>query len=180
MTVGTVLAPFALYRPLSKRFGRPVMLVTGFVTMLLGALALYGTDASTPYARVAVGTLLIGVGSTFVPSAAASIVVSSTSSTSSTSGEQAGLASGVQNTLRRSGGLISVAVFGSILNTSGFVGGMGVALAVMTAAVLLCIGSGLIAIRDDRMARRFISDNGEGVMVVVSTTDNSAAPSGRS
>ncbi|MFI8790851.1 hypothetical protein [Streptomyces sp. NPDC055105] len=99
---------------------------------------------------------------------------------SSTSSEQAGLASGVQNTLRRSGGLISVAVFGSILNTSDLVGRTDVALAVMTAAVLLGIGSGLIAIRDDRMTRRFISDNGEGVMVVVSTTENSAASSGRS
>ncbi|MFE4722209.1 hypothetical protein ACFRLW_38620 [Streptomyces sp. NPDC056728] len=162
------------WRAASKRFGRPVMLVTGFVTLLIGALALYGTDASTPYARVAVGTFLIGAGSAFVPSAAASIVVSSTS------GEQAGLASGVQNTLRQSGGLISVAVFGSILNTSDLVERMGVALAVMTAAVLLGIGSGLIAICGDRMARRFISDNGEGVMMVVSTTENSAASSGRS
>ncbi|MFI9776788.1 MFS transporter [Streptomyces sp. NPDC051956] len=168
------MAPFVLCRPLFKRFGHPVMLVTGFVTMLLGALALYGTDASTSYARIAVGTFLIGAGSTFVPSAAASIVVSSTP------GEQAGLASGVQNTLRQSGGLISVAIFGSILNTSDFVGRMGSALAVMTAAALLGIGSGLVAIRDDRIARQSISDNGEDVMVTASTTTNSAASSGRS
>ncbi|MGW6143028.1 hypothetical protein [Streptomyces sp. NPDC055140] len=48
MTVDTVMAPFILYRPLPKRFGHPVALVTGFVTMLLGALALYGTDTWTP------------------------------------------------------------------------------------------------------------------------------------
>ncbi|MGW6156180.1 hypothetical protein ACWFRM_24030 [Streptomyces sp. NPDC055144] len=48
MTVDTVMAPFILYRPLPKRLGYPVALVTGFVTMLLGALALYGTGTWTP------------------------------------------------------------------------------------------------------------------------------------
>ncbi|MEU4656921.1 MFS transporter [Streptomyces sp. NPDC023723] len=174
MTVGTVLAPFFLYRPLSKRFGHPVMMVTGFTTMLLGALTLYGTDASTPHSRIAIGIFLIDCGSTFTPSAAASIVVSSTPP------EQSGLASGVQNTLRQSGGLISVAVFGSILNTSDFTGRMGAALSVTTAAALLGISTGIAAVRGERASRQGIPGAGGNSLTTASATTNTTSPQRRS
>ncbi|MGX1670456.1 MFS transporter [Streptomyces sp. NPDC055400] len=174
MTVGTVLAPFFLYRPLSKRFGHPVMMVTGFTTMLLGALTLYGTDASTPYPRIAIGTFLIGCGSTFTPSAAASIVVSSTPA------EQSGLASGVQNTLRQSGGLVSVAIFGSILNTSDFTGRMGAALSVMTVAALLGIGTGIAAVRGARTTGQGVPEATGDAPVAASAAADSTSPPGRS
>jgi len=140
LTVGTVVAPLALYGPLARRFGHPLMMITGFSGFVLGTGELLWGGGGAAYAWIAVGLLVLGVASTFVPSAAASIVVSTV-----TAG-QGGLASGVQNTLRQTGGLLSVAVFGSLLNSSDFMGRLRVVLAVMAVCSVLGV-LGAVSVR---------------------------------
>ncbi|MFI6461707.1 MFS transporter [Streptomyces sp. NPDC050528] len=147
LTVGTVLAPLVLYRPLSKRYGHPLMMAAGFAGFLLGTVELLLVGGDAAYGWTAVGILLMGVSSTFVPSAAVSIVVSTVS------GTEGGLASGVQNTLRQTGGLLSVAVFGAVLNSTDFLGRLRVALLLMALAQTVGLaGSAVIARRARRTA----------------------------
>src|SRR5207248_11422567 len=51
LTVGTLAGPFLIYRPLSRRFGHPALLVAGFVCCALGVAALARTDAQTAYVQ---------------------------------------------------------------------------------------------------------------------------------
>jgi MFS transporter, DHA2 family, methylenomycin A resistance protein len=68
------------------------------------------TDAHTAYALIAFGLLLIGVASTVSFSALTSLLLANVSA------EQSGLASGVQNTTRQTGALMSVSILGAVLN----------------------------------------------------------------
>jgi DHA2 family methylenomycin A resistance protein-like MFS transporter len=115
-TVGPVLAPLLLYRPLARRFGHPRMLVAGFACSAAGSTILAFLGAHTAYPTIGVGLLLTGGASTVVFSALTSLLMSTVSA------DRAGLASGVQNTARQAGALLGVAVFGSVLNTADFAG----------------------------------------------------------
>ncbi|WP_431876992.1 MFS transporter [Amycolatopsis sacchari] len=129
MTVGSTIGPLALYRPLSRRFGHPVMLVAGFCCCALGIATLAWTGPHTAYAYLAVGLLLTGMSSTVAFSALTSLLVASTPA------DEAGLASGVQNTTRQAGALMSVAILGSVLNGASFAGRLPVAFAVLAVVV---------------------------------------------
>jgi MFS transporter, DHA2 family, methylenomycin A resistance protein len=133
LTVGTLVGPFVIYRPLARRFGHPRLLVAGFACCAAGIAVLAGTDADTAYVRIALGLLVIGVGSTVAFSALTSLLVASVSSA------QSGLASGVQNTTRQTGALMAVSILGTVLNAQTMESRLPVAFGVLGAVVLLAI-----------------------------------------
>jgi DHA2 family methylenomycin A resistance protein-like MFS transporter len=133
LTVGTLAGPFLIYRRLSRRFGHPVLLVAGFVCCAVGVAVLAPTDARSPYVQIALGLLLIGLASTVSFSALTSLLLSSVTE------EHSGLASGVQNTTRQAGALMSVSILGAVLNAHTIGPRLPAAFAVLGIVVLLAI-----------------------------------------
>jgi MFS transporter, DHA2 family, methylenomycin A resistance protein len=133
LTVGTLAGPFLIYRRLSGRFGHPVLLVSGFVCCALGVALLAPTGAHTAYALIAIALLVIGLASTVSFSALTSLLLASVTEA------QSGLASGVQNTTRQAGAMMSVAILGAVLNSHGTVAPLQPAVGVLGVVVLLAI-----------------------------------------
>ena len=148
LTVGTLVGPFLIYRRLSRRFGHPVLLVAGFVCSALGVAVLSTTDAHSDYVVIALGLLLIGLASTVSFSALTSLLLSSTAP------EQSGLASGVQNTTRQTGALMSVSILGAVLNAQAMSSRLGIAFGVLAAVVVLAIGVASLSLRAEPATRR--------------------------
>ncbi len=134
LTVGTLAGPFLIYRRLSRRFGHPLLLVAGFVCSAAGVAVLAPTDAQTSYVLIALGLLLIGLASTVSFSALTSMLLGSVSE------EQSGLASGVQNTTRQVGALMSVSILGAVLNAHSLETRLPIAFGVLGLMVVLAIG----------------------------------------
>ncbi|MBV8987873.1 MAG: MFS transporter [Solirubrobacterales bacterium] len=133
LTVGSLVGPFLIYRPLARRFGHPVLLVAGFACCALGIAVLSPTDAHTAYARIGLGLLLIGIASTVSFSALTSLLLASVTA------DQSGLASGVQNTTRQTGALMSVSILGAVLNAHDMAPRLPVAFGVLAVGVVLAI-----------------------------------------
>jgi DHA2 family methylenomycin A resistance protein-like MFS transporter len=140
LTVGTLAGPFLIYRRLSRRFGHPVLMVAGFACCALGVAVLAPTDAHTAYAQIALGLLLIGLASTVSFSALTSLLLASVTQ------EQSGLASGVQNTTRQAGALMSVSILGAVLNAQALGDRLPAAFVVLGVVVLLAIGVSALAL----------------------------------
>jgi DHA2 family methylenomycin A resistance protein-like MFS transporter len=147
LTVGTLAGPFLIYPRLSRRFGHPVLLVAGFVVCAVGVAELAPTDARSPYALIAVGLFLIGLASTVSFSALTSLLLASVTQ------EQSGLASGVQNTTRQAGALMSVAILGAVLNAHAIGPRLPAAFAALGAVVLLAIGVSSLSLGGRRRAQ---------------------------
>jgi MFS transporter, DHA2 family, methylenomycin A resistance protein len=147
LTVGTLAGPFLIYPRLSRRFGHPVLLVVGFVCCALGVAVLAPTDAHSAYVQIAVGLLLIGLASTVSFSALTSLLLASVSE------EQSGLASGVQNTTRQAGTLMSVSILGAVLNAQAIGSRLPAAFAVLGVVVLLAIGVSALSLGGRRPAQ---------------------------
>jgi len=143
-TVGPVLAPLVLYRPLARRFGHPRMLTAGFACCAAGSALLCFVGARTPYPLLGTGLLLAGGASTVVFSALTSLLLSTVDT------DRAGLASGVQNTARQAGALIGVAVFGSALNTSAFTAHLRLSFAIMLVLEGIGLAGGIAILRARR------------------------------
>ncbi len=86
------------------------------------------------YGQIAFGLLLIGLASTVSFSALTSLLLASVTE------EQSGLASGVQNTTRQAGALMSVSILGAVLNAQAIGSRLPAAFAVLGVVVLLAIG----------------------------------------
>jgi DHA2 family methylenomycin A resistance protein-like MFS transporter len=140
LTVGTLAGPFVIYPRLAPRLGARVLLVAGFVCSALGVAVLAPTDANTAYPLIALGLLLVGLASTVSFSALTSLLLSSVSK------EQSGLASGVQNTTRQIGALMSVSILGAVLNAQALGPQLPAAFAVLAVVVLLAIGVSSLAL----------------------------------
>jgi MFS transporter, DHA2 family, methylenomycin A resistance protein len=140
LTVGTLAGPFVLYRPLSRRFGHPVLLVAGFACVALGVVVLAPTDAHSSYAQIGLGLLLIGLASTISFSALTSLLLANVAE------DQSGLASGVQNTTRQAGALMAVSILGAILNAQAIGSRLGAAFAVLAVVVALAIAVSSLAL----------------------------------
>lgn len=147
LTVGTLAGPFLIYRRLSRRFGHPVLLVAGFVCSAVGVAVLAPTDAHSSYALIALGLLLIGLASTVSFSALTSLLLGSVSK------EQSGLASGVQNTTRQVGALMSVSILGAVLNAHSLETRLPAAFGVLAVVVLLAIGVSSLSLGGGHQAR---------------------------
>ena len=73
---------------------------------------------------------------------------------SGTAPEQSGLASGVQNTTRQTGALMSVSILGAVLNAQAMSSRLGVAFGVLAAVVVLAIGVAALSLRAGPATRR--------------------------
>jgi MFS transporter, DHA2 family, methylenomycin A resistance protein len=147
LTVGTLAGPFLIYRRLSRRFGHPVLLVAGFACCTIGVAVLAPTDAHSAYAQIAFGLLLIGLASTVSFSALTSLLLASVTE------EQSGLASGVQNTTRQAGALLSVSILGAVLNVQAIGSRLPAAFAVLGVVVLLAIAVSALSLDGRRPAQ---------------------------
>jgi MFS transporter, DHA2 family, methylenomycin A resistance protein len=144
LTVGTLAGPFLIYPRLSRRFDHPVLLIVGFACCGLGVAVLAPTDAHSAYVQIAFGLLLIGLASTVSFSALTSMLLASVSA------EQSGLASGVQNTTRQAGALMSVSILGAILNAQAIGSRLPAAFVVLGVVVLLAIGVSALSLSGRR------------------------------
>jgi MFS transporter, DHA2 family, methylenomycin A resistance protein len=148
LTAGSSIGPLAAYRPLSSRYGHPVMLAAGFACCSAGTATLGWVGPRTPYLVALAGLLLTGAASTIAFSALTSLLVSSAPPA------QSGLASGLQNTTRQAGALIAVSILGSVLNTAHLAGRLPAAFVIIGVAAAAGIAAGLTAIRAARPQRR--------------------------
>jgi MFS transporter, DHA2 family, methylenomycin A resistance protein len=144
LTAGSSIGPLVLYRPLSTRYGHPVMLAAGFACCAGGTATLGWLGPRTPYPVALAGLLLTGAASTIAFSALTSLLVSSVPP------GQSGLGSGLQNTTRQSGALIAVSVLGSVLDTASPASRLPAAFVIIGLAATAGIAAGLIAIRAER------------------------------
>lgn len=152
LTVGTLAGPFLIYGRLSRRFGHPVLLVAGFACCALGVAVLAPTDAHSAYRQIALGLLLIGLASTVSFSALTSLLLGSVTK------DQSGLASGVQNTLRQAGALMSVSILGAVLNAQAIGSRISAAFVVLGVVVLLAIGVSALTLSGQRPAQPIVAD----------------------
>jgi MFS transporter, DHA2 family, methylenomycin A resistance protein len=96
---------------LTGRHGHRLPLVVGLLTAAAGALVLAWVGPTTPITVLVAGTLGLGLISVAMP-AMSSLAVGAAPA------DRAGLASGILNTARQSGGAFGVAVLGSLLALS--------------------------------------------------------------
>jgi len=133
--------------PLTARLGPRLPMITGFVLAAAGAalLAVAGTGSSL--ALIVAGSVLLGMCSLAMPAMTAVVV-------GSVGRERAGLASGILNAARQSGGALGVALLGALLAGSQHSShGMALRLplAVAVAGYLVAIGLTLV-IRAERVS----------------------------
>ncbi len=136
--------------------GHRAPMMIGLLVASAGAAVLTTVTATTALSLVVVGTLALGLCSVAMP-AMSSLAVGSAPA------QRAGLASGVLNTARQSGGALGVAVLGSLLVMSGsgpahysLALPLGVSAGVLAAAA----GVSWLGTRDERSARRGERDRG--------------------
>ncbi len=127
---------------LTARFGPRPPMIAGLALAAAGTALLATAGNSTPLALILVGSLLIGLISLAMPAMTAAVV-------GSAGREHAGVASGVLNAARQSGGALGVAVLGSLLG-QGHALSMRVPLLVATAGYLIAIVLAWITIRGGR------------------------------
>ena len=141
LTVGSILAPLVLYRPLARRYGHPAMLTAGFACCALGTIVLGWVGPQTSYWVALTGLLLTGVASTVAFSALTSLLVAGVPP------RQSGLGSGLQNTARQAGALFAVSLLGSVLNTALMADRLPVAFTIIGVAAATGVALGVTALR---------------------------------
>lgn len=97
--------------PLTARLGPKPPMITGFVLAGAGAALLAAAGARTSLALIVTGSVLLGLCSLAMPAMTAVVV-------GSAGREHAGLASGILNAARQSGGALGVALLGALLASS--------------------------------------------------------------
>jgi DHA2 family methylenomycin A resistance protein-like MFS transporter len=145
--------------PLVARFGPRVPMAAGLAVAALGFALLSTADATTPWLAMLPGLIVLPAGiGTAVPAMTTALL-------SCVPRAQAGIASGVLNTVRQSGGAIGVALFGNFLAHQG-VSGMhraflfALVLLGATAVLALCrIGASQARVTDAAVRRRIMSDS---------------------
>ncbi|MEV4439657.1 MFS transporter [Streptomyces sp. NPDC049577] len=115
----------------AARFGPRVPIAVGQAVCALGLLSLLTVDAGTDHVVIALMLVPLGIGLGFaVPSLTAAML-------GTIDPERAGMAGGVLNAVRQTGGALAVAVFGALVSDrSSFVPGMHVSLLVAALALL--------------------------------------------
>jgi DHA2 family methylenomycin A resistance protein-like MFS transporter len=119
---------------LTARLGPRLPMLTGFAIAAAGALVLSLIGSSTPLGLLLVGSMLLGLCSLAMPAMTAVAL-------GAVDADRAGLASGVLNAARQSGGALGIALLGSLLLAGGKGGSHGLdlhtALAVAVVGYLL-------------------------------------------
>jgi DHA2 family methylenomycin A resistance protein-like MFS transporter len=134
MTTTVVLANVIAGR-LTGRFGPRLPMSLGIAACGVGLLALWLVNATTPYISLFFLLLLIGVGGGLT------VPPMTTALLGTVAHERSGMASGVLNASRQLGGVLGVALFGSLVQVnSSFVHGMHLAALIAGCAALVgCI-----------------------------------------
>ena len=125
---------------LTARFGPRPPMIAGLALAAAGTALLATAGTSTPLALIVAGSLLIGLISLAMPAMTAAVV-------GAAGPEHAGVASGVLNAARQSGGALGVAVLGSLLGR-GQALSLHVPLLVATAGYLIAVALVCVVIRD--------------------------------
>jgi DHA2 family methylenomycin A resistance protein-like MFS transporter len=116
MVTGAVLTPVS--PRIVERLGVRAVVSSGLVVMTVGLVALATVSAATPIGVLAAMMMLVVVaGPLTIPPITAVLL-------NSVAHDQAGTASGVFNTSRQIGGALAVAVFGTVLDSGNFIGGL--------------------------------------------------------
>jgi DHA2 family methylenomycin A resistance protein-like MFS transporter len=125
---------------LTARLGPRPPMIAGLALAAAGTALLATAGTSTPLALIVAGSLLIGLISLAMPAMVAAVV-------GAAGPEHAGVASGILNAARQSGGALGVAVLGSLL---GHAPSLRVPLLVATAGYLVAIALAWITIPGGR------------------------------
>ena len=128
---------------LTARLGPRPPMIAGLTLAVAGTALLATAGTSTPLALIVAGSLLIGLISLAMPAMVAAVV-------GAAGPEHAGVASGILNAARQSGGALGVAVLGSLL---GHAPSLRVPLLVATAGYLVAIALAWITIPGGRERR---------------------------
>jgi DHA2 family methylenomycin A resistance protein-like MFS transporter len=145
-------AVLTLSTMLSSRVARKVsatrIIATGFSVQIIGFLALSQITVDSSFWLLNGALMMIGIGSAIsVPSITNSML-------SSVTGHDAGIASGLVASARQLGGVIGVAVFGTMIShsdTASFSHGMAEAMLFSALVLLLCIGVILYVARNSNV-----------------------------
>ncbi|WP_348541706.1 MFS transporter [Streptomyces sp. MZ04] len=137
--------------PMAERFGRRRVIVTGQAVLALAMFVLIPLGADTPLWLVLVLLVPTGMGGAFAVPALTALLMDAVPA------DRAGTASGLLNSLRQTGGAMSVALFGALLASGG--AGMGFSLSgmresLLVVGLLLCATTGLAAWLLPRDGRR--------------------------
>jgi DHA2 family methylenomycin A resistance protein-like MFS transporter len=125
---------------LTARLGPRPPMIAGLALAAAGTALLATAGTSTPLALIVAGSLLIGLISLAMPAMVAAVV-------GAAGPEHAGVASGILNAARQSGGALGVAALGSLL---GHAPSLRVPLLVATAGYLVAIALAWITIPGGR------------------------------
>jgi DHA2 family methylenomycin A resistance protein-like MFS transporter len=125
-----VLVANLLSGRLADRVGAALVLRGGLVMMAVGCLGLLVMQSTTPFGEIVAQQVLVGCGIGLVVPLMTSAMLGSVERTRS------GIASGTLNTARQAGSVLGVAVFGTLVASSGgFVAGAHIALAISVGVV---------------------------------------------
>jgi MFS transporter, DHA2 family, methylenomycin A resistance protein len=133
-----ILAANLLTGRLTDRIGAPRSMMAGIVTMAIGCAGLLWLDANTPLAIIIAAQALLGGGlGLLVPPMTGTLMTSVDRSRS-------GVAAGALTTMRQTGSLLGVALFGSLLTGAAmFYSGLHLAAAIsivlLAAGAVLCL-----------------------------------------
>jgi DHA2 family methylenomycin A resistance protein-like MFS transporter len=130
---GVVMATNVFAGRLARRFGARRVMLFAATLAAAGCAGLLRVDAATPYGAMVVQLIVLGGAIGLIVPLMTSALMGSVDRS------QSGIASGTLNTLRQTGSVVGVALFGSLIATS-VVGGLHVALAI-SIALLLCTGA---------------------------------------
>jgi MFS transporter, DHA2 family, methylenomycin A resistance protein len=125
---------------LTARLGPRAPMLAGFALAAVGAAVLATTGTGTPLAVIIGGSALLGLVSLAMPAMTAVVV-------GAAGPEHAGVASGILNAARQSGGALGVALLGSLLGGAGSSPGLRVPLAVAAVGGLAALGLAWAVIR---------------------------------
>jgi len=115
----------------AARFGPKVPITVGQLICVVGLLGLTSVDGSTSWLHIAALLIPMGVGLGFAVPSLTAVVLNDIAP------ERAGMAAGVLNSLRQTGGALAVAVFGALVaHRTAFITGMHVSLLIAAIAVL--------------------------------------------
>jgi DHA2 family methylenomycin A resistance protein-like MFS transporter len=118
---------------LARTFEARRLIAAGVVVMACACAALLGSGAHGSYASIAAQMVALGSGlGLLVPPMTSSLL-------GSVDRSRSGLASGTLNSMRQTGSVIGVALFGSLIATSSFAQGLRLALGISVA--LLAVAS---------------------------------------
>jgi DHA2 family methylenomycin A resistance protein-like MFS transporter len=130
---------------LAARLGPRKLIIAGLALMACGCAALLGADAHSSYASIAAQMIALGAGiGLMVPPMTSSLM-------GSVDRKRSGVASGTLQSMRQTGSVIGVALFGSLIASGSFVDGFRLALVI--SIVVLAAGCALAASGIDRDRR---------------------------